>query len=182
ISTCKRAGNLAARRADINDPARLSLSCQVAAKKRQKRFSYNQQPNQIHFQLLSKLVNRKMSEGTGHLDPGVIDQAIQCARAQIATDLVGCKLYCSFVPHVKQQWNELFSELSLHAIGVLLPTHAAKHPESAIDEHFRRCMPNSSRDSSNNDLFHGSREMAAMLTEALKQAITNFALQFTAGR
>src|SRR5262249_50805262 len=97
-----------------------------------------------HFQLLTKLVNRKMSQRSRHLDPRVIDQAIQCARAQIATNLVRCKLDGRFVSHIKQQWNELFSEFFPHAIRVFLATHATKHPESAIDEHLGRCMPNSS--------------------------------------
>src|SRR5262249_18451294 len=107
-----------------------------------------------------------MSQRTSHLDPRVIDQAIQCARAQIATDLVGCKLHSSVVRHVKQQWNELFSEVALQAIGVYLPTHASKHAEPAIDEHFGRGMSNASRDSGDNDLFHGSSRMAAMVMEA----------------
>src|SRR5215472_16233205 len=98
----------------------------------------------------------------------------------MATDLVGCKLHGSFVRHIKQQWNELFSEFFLQAVSVFLPAHAAEHAESAIDEHLGRGITNSSRDSGDNDLLHGSNGMARMVSEAQTQAIAKLALQFTA--
>src|SRR5215472_3305485 len=117
-----------------------------------------------------------MSQRTGHFDSSVIDQGIQCARTQFATNLVGCKLHSTFIGHIKQQWYEVFPELFLQTVGVFQSAHAAKHAESAIDKHLGRGMPDSSRDSSDNDLFHGSSRIATMVTEAPKQAITNFAL------
>src|SRR5215831_17124574 len=120
------------------------------------------------------MVNGKISQRTRHFDPRVIDHAIQCARAQIVADLVSCKLHGRFVRHVKQQWNEVFSEFFLQAVGVFSPANAAEHAESAIEEHLRRGMTNSSRDSGDNDLLHGSSGRYSMVTEEPTRAIFNF--------
>ena len=55
-----------------HNPARNPFPCRIRTEERQKRLRHNKRTDEVDLELVLKLVGRKMGQGTGNLDSGIV--------------------------------------------------------------------------------------------------------------
>lgn len=108
----------------------------------------------IDLDLPAKLVDRQIKQRAGDGDAGIVDETRQCLAVLRGAYLRSGSQHSGLIRDIEQQRDEVRAELSLQALRIDRPAHAAEHAKTAREQKLRRGMADARGDAGDDDGSH----------------------------